>query len=128
MTEKKTERKIEKRTEKIKIYNRISSERESYERGITFRMRIVDTCKAVKRQARRSKMKEKAFVDELFALFCSGQESKMREMFTISVKYFPHNSITSASENLVIRLDKKKLFEDLIHDLQENPAKKFDEM
>ena len=128
MTEKKTERKIEKRTEKIKIYSRQSSERDSYERGITFRMRIVDSCKAVKRQARRSKMKEKAFVDKLFELFCSGQESKMREMFTISVKYFPHNSITSASENLVIRLDKKKLFEDLIHDLQENPAKKFDEM
>ncbi len=119
---------IGKKTEKIKIYSRKSSERDSYERGITFRMRIIDSCKAVKRQARKSKMKEKAFVDELFDLFCSGQESRMREMFTVSVKYFPDSSITSASENLIIRLDKKKLFEDLIHDLQENPAKKFDEM
>lgn len=43
---------------KKKIYSRKLSEKETYERGIAFRLRIVDNCNGIKRQARKNGMSE----------------------------------------------------------------------
>lgn len=113
---------------KKKIYNRKLSEKETYERGIAFRLRIVDSCGGIKRQARKNKMTEDEFVDRIFELFKNGRTPQIRSEFQIYVKICLNATTTPYREALTVRIDRMNLIREIIQDFKHSPSKEFDRM
>lgn len=113
---------------KKKIYSRKLSEKETYERGITFRLRIVDTCGGIKRQARKNKMTEDEFVDCIFELFKNGRTTQIYSEFQIFVKVSLNATTSPYIEALTVKIDRLKLIREIIQDFKHNPSKEFDNL
>lgn len=109
-----------------KIYSRKLSEQETYERGIAFRLRIVDNCNGIKRQARKNGMSEDEFVDHLFELFTNGRTPQIHQEFQIYVKVCLNATTSPYREALTVRIDKMSLVREIIQDFKHNPSKEFD--
>lgn len=113
---------------KKKIYTRKLSEKETYERGITFRLRIVDTCGGIRRQARKNGMSENEFVDRIFELFKNGRTTQIYNEFQIFVKVSLNATTSPYIEALTVKIDRLNVVREIIQDFKHNPAKEFDNM
>lgn len=113
---------------KKKIYTRKLSEKETYERGITFRLRIVDTCGGIRRQSRKNGMSENEFVDCIFELFKNGRTTQIYNEFQIFVKVSLNATTSPYIEALTVKIDRLNVVREIIQDFKHNPAKEFDNM
>lgn len=113
---------------KKKIYSRKLSEKETYERGIAFRLRIVDTCGGIKRQSRKNGMSEDEFVDHLFELFKNGRTPQIHQEFQIYVKVCLQATTSPYREALTVKIDRMHLLKEIVQDFKHNPSKEFDRL
>lgn len=113
---------------KKKIYSRKLSEKETYERGIAFRLRIVDSCGGIKRQARKNKMTEDEFVDRIFELFKNGRTPQIHSEFQIYVKVCLNATTSPYRESLTVKIDRLNVVREIIQDFKHNPSKEFDRL